>query len=92
MLRAIATAKNKNDRIDSGKIADCLRYRHLVIRQMVQMKNRVAGLLLESGVSDDRPRHAAMWPAAPITDVRNGCLSQHNTFSEQAFILSRAIF
>jgi len=33
-----------------------LRYRHLVIRQMVQMKNRVAGLLLEGGVSYDRPR------------------------------------
>jgi transposase len=78
MLRAIAAAKKKNDRIDAGKIADCLRcdflpechmcsteirdrrrtlrYRHLVIRQMVQMKNRVAGLLLESGVSYDRPR------------------------------------
>jgi hypothetical protein len=33
-----------------------LRYRHLVIRQMVQMKNRVAGLLLEGGVSYDWPR------------------------------------
>jgi hypothetical protein len=33
-----------------------LRYRHLVIRQMVQMKNRVAGLLLNNGVSYDRPR------------------------------------
>ena len=57
MLRAIAAAKKKNDRIDAGKIADCLRcdflpechmasteirgrrrmlrYRHLVVRQMV---------------------------------------------------------
>jgi transposase len=26
MLRAIAAAKKKNDRIDAGKIADCLRY------------------------------------------------------------------
>ena len=25
MLRAIAAAKKKNDRIDAGKIADCLR-------------------------------------------------------------------
>jgi transposase len=25
MLRAIAAAKRKNDRIDAGKIADCLR-------------------------------------------------------------------
>src|SRR5258708_5758824 len=70
MLRAIALAKKKNDRIDAGKIADCLRcdflpechmastairdrrrslrYRHLLVRQMVQMKNRVSGLLLET--------------------------------------------
>ena len=64
MLRAIAAAKRKNDRIDAAKIADCLRcdflpechmvsteirdrrrllrYRHLVIRQAVQMKSRVS--------------------------------------------------
>ena len=68
MLRAIAAAKKKNDRIDAGKIADCLRcdflpechmastairdrrrtlrYRHLLVRQMVQMKNRISGLLM----------------------------------------------
>jgi transposase len=73
MLRAIAAAKKKNDKIDASKIADCvrcdflpechmasteirdrrrtLRYRNLVIRQMVQMKNRVSGLLMETGVS-----------------------------------------
>jgi transposase len=78
MLRAIAAAKRKNDRIDAGKIADCLRcdflpechmssteirdrrrtlrYRNLVIKQMVQMKNRVSGLLMESGVSYDKQR------------------------------------
>jgi transposase len=78
MLRAIAAAKKKNDRIDAGKIADCLRcdflpechmataeirdrrrtlrYRNLVLRQMVQMKNRVSGLLMESGVSYDKQR------------------------------------
>jgi transposase len=28
-----------------------LRYRNLVVKQMVQMKNRVSGLLLETGVS-----------------------------------------
>ena len=65
MLRAIAASKKKNDRIDAGKIADCLRcdflqvpwrrgeiqdrrrtlrYRSLVVKQMVQMKNRVSGL------------------------------------------------
>jgi transposase len=78
MLRAIAAAKKKNDRIDAGKIADCLRcdflpechmastairdrrrtlrYRNLVLRQMVQMKNRVSGLLMETGVSYDKQR------------------------------------
>jgi transposase len=33
-----------------------LRYRHLVVRQMVQMKNRVSGLLLETGVSHNKQR------------------------------------
>jgi len=78
MLRAIAASKKKNDRIDAGKIADCLRcdflpechmasteirdrrrtlrYRHLVVRQTVQMKNRISGLLMESGVSYDKQR------------------------------------
>jgi transposase len=78
MLRAIAAAKKKNDRIDAGKIADCLgcdflpechmasteirdrrrrlRYRHLLVRQMAQMKNRVSGLLLETGVSQNKQR------------------------------------
>jgi len=73
MLRAIAAAKKKNDKIDAAKIADCLRcdflpechiarteirdrrrvlrYRNLVVKQMVQMKNRVSGLLLETGVN-----------------------------------------
>jgi transposase len=78
MLRAIAAAKKKNDRIDAGKLADCLRcdflpechmvsteirdrrrslrYRHLVVRQMVQVKNRISGLLLETGVSHNKQR------------------------------------
>jgi transposase len=78
MLRAIAAAKKKNDRIDAGKIADCLRcdflpechmasteirdrrrtlrYRNLVLKQMVQMKNRVSGLLMETGVSYNKLR------------------------------------
>jgi len=78
MLRAIALAKKKNDRIDAGKIADCLRcdflpechmasteirdrrrtlrYRHLLVRQMVQVKNRISGLLLETGVSHNKQR------------------------------------
>ena len=78
MLRAIAAAKRKNDRVDAGKIADCLRcdflpechmtstairdrrrtlrYRNLVLKQMVQMKNRVSGLLMETGVSYNKQR------------------------------------
>jgi transposase len=78
MLRAIAAAKRKNDRIDAGKIADCLRcdflpechiaptpirdrrrvlrYRNLVQRQSVQMKNRISGLLMETGVSYNKLR------------------------------------
>jgi transposase len=64
MLRAIAAAKKKNDKIDARKIADCLRcdflpechmasteirdrcrklrFRSLVIKQVVQMKSRVS--------------------------------------------------
>jgi transposase len=78
MLRAIAAAKRKNDRIDAGKIADCLRcdflpecymastdirnrrrtlrYRNLVLKQMTQMKNRISGLLMETGVSYNKQR------------------------------------
>ncbi len=78
MLRAIAAAKKKNDRIDASKIADCLRcdflpechmasteirdrrrvlrYRNLVVKQIVQMKNRVSGLLMETGVSYNKQR------------------------------------
>src|SRR5580693_4562958 len=78
MLRAIAAAKKKNDQIDAGKLADCLRcdflpechmmpaairdrirtlrYRHLLVRQMVQMKNRVSGLLMETGVEHIKSR------------------------------------
>jgi transposase len=73
MLRAIAAAKKKNDRIDANKICDCLRcdflpecymaptairerrrtlrYRNLLVRQMVQMKIKISSLLMEAGVS-----------------------------------------
>lgn len=79
MLRAIAAAKKKNDRIDASKIADCLRcdflpecymasteirdrrrtlrYRQLLVRQMVQTTNRISGLLMETG--GDIPQAAA---------------------------------
>src|SRR6516165_3583404 len=78
MLRAIAAAKKKNDKIDAAKIADCLRcdflpechiapteirdrrrvlrYRNLVVKQMAQMKNRVSGLLMETGVTYNKQR------------------------------------
>jgi transposase len=78
MLRAIAAAKKKNDKIDARKIADCLRcdflpecrmastqirdrrrtlrYRNLVIRQTVRIKNRVSGLLMETGVDYNKRR------------------------------------
>jgi transposase len=78
MLRAIAAAKRKNDRIDASKIADCLRcdflpechmasteirdrrrtlrHRELLVKQMVQMKNRVSGLLMEKGVTHTKRR------------------------------------
>jgi transposase len=33
-----------------------LRYRHLLVRQIVQMKNRISGLLMETGVSYNKQR------------------------------------
>jgi transposase len=78
MLRAIAAAKKKNDRIDAGKICHCLRcdflpecymaptaigerrrtlrYRNLLVRQMVQMKIKISSLLMEAGVSYNKQR------------------------------------
>jgi len=82
MLRAIAAAKKKNDRIDASKICDCLRcdffpeaymaptairelrrtlrYRNLLVRQMVQLKIKISTLLMEAGVSyNKRKLHQA---------------------------------
>ena len=78
MLRAIAAAKKKNDRIDANKICDCLRcdflpecymaptairerrrtlrYRNLLVRQMVQMKIKISTLLMEAGISYNKQR------------------------------------
>ena len=78
MLRAIAAAKKKNDRIDASKICDCLRcdflpecymastairerrrtlrYRNLLVCQMVQMKIKISSLLMEAGVSYNKQR------------------------------------
>jgi transposase len=71
MLKAIGTAKKKNDRVDAQKIADLLRcdllpecdmapthirelrrmlrYRNLIVRESVRMKNKISGLLMETG-------------------------------------------
>jgi transposase len=78
MLRAIAVAKKKNDRMDASKIADCLRcdflpecymapmeirqrrrtlrYCKLLVRQNVQLKNKIAQMLMESGVSYNKDK------------------------------------
>src|ERR1700683_1058069 len=78
MLRAIAAAKKKNDRLDASKICDCLRcdflpecymasteirerrrtlrYRNLLVRQAVQLKNKIAVLLMEAGVSYNKKK------------------------------------
>ena len=83
MLRAIATAKRKNDRIDANKICDCLRcdflpecymtstairegrrtlrYRNLLVRHMVQMKNKISGPLMEAGVKLQQAAAAQSW-------------------------------
>jgi len=52
MLKAIACGKKKNDRLDARKICDLrrvLRYRNLLVREAVRMKNKISGLLLEVG-------------------------------------------
>lgn len=71
MLKAITTAKKKNDRADAEKIADLLRvnllpechmlseelrelrrimrYRNMIVREVVKMKKKISGLLMETG-------------------------------------------
>src|ERR1700684_1368153 len=78
MLRAIAAAKKKYDRIDTSNMCYCLRcdflpesymastairerrctlrYRILLVRQMVQMKIKTSALLMEAGVSYNKQR------------------------------------
>ena len=83
MLKAIAVAKKKNDKVDARMIADLLRcnllpecymapvairdlrrmlrYRNLVVRQTMvrqttRMKNRIAGLLMETGTAYNKER------------------------------------
>jgi transposase len=78
MLKAIAAAKKKNDKVDARMIADLLRcnllpecdmapsairdmrrvlrYRNLVVRQATRIKNRIAGLLMETGAPYSKQR------------------------------------
>src|SRR6202795_2352948 len=100
MLRAIAAAKKKNDRVDASKICDCLRcdflpecymastairerrrglrYRNLLVRQMVQMKIKISTLLMAAGVSYNKQRlHKAGYfreLVATNPDIDEGCV------------------
>jgi transposase len=78
MLKAIACAKKKNDRVDARKLADLLRcdllpechmaspeirelrrvlrFRNLLVRQGVRLRNRMAGLLMEVGEDYDKKK------------------------------------
>jgi transposase len=78
MVKAIAAAKKKNDKVDARMIADLLRcnllpecymaprvirdlrrmlrYRNLVVHQATRMKNRIAGLLMETGTPYNKER------------------------------------
>jgi transposase len=97
MLRAIAAAKKKNDRVDANKIADALRldflperymaptairdrrrtlrYRNLLVRQTVQLKNRISGLLMEAGVSYKK-QHELLRAS---NSIHFGCVSRQST-------------
>src|SRR5438552_13160308 len=76
MLRAIAASKKKNDQIDAGKLADCLRcdflpecymasteirerrrtlrYRHLLVRQVVQLADLITSCTLSFVSGENR--------------------------------------
>src|SRR5262249_48056098 len=114
MLRAIAAAKKKNDRIDAGKIADCLRcdflpechmattevrdrrrtlrYRHLLVRQMVQTKNRISGLLLETGGTHNKQQRRGHreHPTAAATQPRHHCPAAENGICADPFSAARS--
>jgi hypothetical protein len=43
-----------------------LRHRNLLVRQMVQMKNKIGMLLMEAGVSyNKQTRPAGLWRSSP---------------------------
>ena len=91
-LKAICTAKKKNDRLDAGKLADALRcdwfpeaymappltrqlraalrYRNLLVREEVRMKNKTAGLLMEAGAPYNKQKlHAKKYFDALLDDL-----------------------
>src|ERR1700759_4427176 len=115
MLRAIAAAKKKNDRMDARKICDCLRcdflpecymasteirerrhtlrYRNLLVRQMVQMKVKISALLMEAGVSYNKERlHQAAYFRELLTtnpDIDNSLRSLLRQCRETVLRLSK---
>jgi transposase len=111
MLRAIAAAKRKNDRIDANKICDCLRcdflpecymaptairerrrtlrYRSLLVRQMVQMKIKIGTLLMEAGVSYNKQKlHKADYFRELLTSNPT-TVSRYNDLKEAAGVCGR---
>jgi transposase len=78
MLKAITSAKKKNDHADAEKIADLLRvnllpechmlseelrelrrilrYRNMIVRTAVKMKNKMSGLLMEVGATYNKEK------------------------------------
>jgi len=68
LLRRLLGDDTRNPRYIETVATITLRYRNLELRQMVQMKNRVSGLLMESGVSYDKQRlHKVAFTSTPAT-------------------------
>ena len=67
MLRAIAAAKKKNDRIDAGKIADCLRCDFLPECHMasteIRDRRRTLALPAPAGAADGADEEPDLRPA-----------------------------
>jgi hypothetical protein len=106
MLRAIAAAKKKNDRIDANKICDCLRcdflpecymaptairerrrtlrYRNLLVRQMVQMKIKTSTLLMA------QPEKWLIVPATPQSTATSSISTSASFGSPPACTVERA--
>jgi transposase len=67
-----------------------LRYRQLLVRQMVQMKNRVSGLLLETGVTHNKQRlHQVKYFRELLTDNKEVSESIHPAAEQDPLPLKR---